>query len=85
MVLRTPGPDRLEQGIRIGCGGLFGLLVFGVLFRFGYRRLLRPLDVAWLTWVAIPLGSAVFAYLAWRYGDRFWSWFGSTSKDRWRP
>jgi hypothetical protein len=85
VVLRTPGPDRLEQGIRIGCGALFGLLLFGLFVAFLQRRLLRPLEVGWLGWVAIPLGSAVFAFLAWRYGDRFWSWWGSTSKRRWRP
>ena len=68
---------KTEQGIRFGCGFVFGLLFFG----FGS---------IWLVYedrgihIAIALTAAVvFGLAALRYGDSFWrlfarwfSWFG---------
>ncbi len=63
----TRGPsDRSGGGLRLGCGGLFGLVV-GLVW-FG-DELFRgaPLALA-----LVPVAVVACAVLAWRYGDAFW-------------
>ncbi|OPY73021.1 MAG: hypothetical protein A4E64_02718 [Syntrophorhabdus sp. PtaU1.Bin058] len=58
-------PDRLEKGIRFGCGSLLGIgLGIIVFFRFFLGH---------LSWI-IPclVGAVVCGFLAMRYGDNFW-------------
>ncbi len=58
--------DKEEIGIRLGCGGIFGLLVGGY---FALRWTAGNL------WIVIPVAvaSAIFsAVLAARHGDTFW-------------
>ena len=62
------GPDGLETGIRLGCGGMLGLVVFGPLFVRLALRTRSPL----VGYVGVPLGVVVFAVLAYRWGDEFW-------------
>jgi hypothetical protein len=66
--LETPGPDPLEKGIRIGCGGLFGLVAGGLVLYARLRRLRVPPETYLLT--AVP--TVLCAWAALRYGDRFW-------------
>ena len=59
-------PDALEKKIRIGCGTLAGLAVgasVGVL-GLGLR--------AGALWAFVGLAVIVCAFLAFRWGDRFW-------------
>lgn len=70
MAKRVPAPDALEKGLRLGCGGLLGLVVFGPL---AYRLF----DGGKNWWVLLVVGVAAFAFLALRYGDRFWISFAS--------
>lgn len=63
-----PPIDGLEKKIRLGCGLIAGLVV-GLL-----SGLLSLNLVAGSLWAfAIALG-VLFAFLALRYGDRFWVW-----------
>ena len=70
-------PDRLEKGIRFGCGLVAGgiLGVLGALSIPTYRLLTCVLSGAGV--------ALLFGALAVRYGDRFWYglrhlfWFGS--------
>ena len=61
-----PPPDELEKRIRLGCGAIFGIIVglwigIGVLgLRAGWR------------WACVAVVATAFAFLAVRYGDRFW-------------
>jgi hypothetical protein len=71
MVSKVPGPDRLEKGLRIGCGALFGLLLTGALLVRIAIRSRTPL----VAWLGIPLGMLLFAYLGHRWGDDLY--------DRW--
>ncbi len=65
MVKRVPGPDRLEKGLRIGCGAVFGLLLFGIiLIRFSWRT--RTPSIAY---IGVPAIVILFAYLGYRKGD----------------
>jgi hypothetical protein len=73
MVKPVPGPDRLEKGLRLGCGGMLGLLVVAPL-------VLQLESPSLSTWVGLGVGVLVFALLALRYGDRFWTAFA----DWWR-
>lgn len=62
-------PDALERKLRLGCGAVVGL-VLGVLFGstslgLGGARL----------WIFVGIVGVVFAFLALRYGDRFWVTF----------
>jgi hypothetical protein len=58
-------PDRLEKGIRFGCG-----FSFGVVFLIGC--FLKSLwDVHRILAVCV-LGGLVFGYVAMRAGDAFW-------------
>ena len=65
-------PDGLEKGLRLGCGGLVGLLLFGRLFA---RWALRAKDPT-LAYLCMGAGTVLFAVLALRQGDRFWQRFG---------
>jgi len=66
-------PDRLEKGIRFGCGGLFGAVV-GFFFIID----LPPKSYGGIL-AACAVGAIVCGLLAMRYGDRFWyglrDWF----------
>jgi uncharacterized membrane protein len=58
--------DALEKKIRIGCGALAGLAVgasVGIV-ALGLR--------AGALWAFVGLAVMVFAFLALRWGDRFW-------------
>lgn len=59
-------PDRMEQGIRLGCGIVFGLILGGVVLIYGLFD--------WFGWeVAIMVTSAILCgYLSLKLGDRFW-------------
>ena len=65
----VPGPDGLEKGIRIGCGGIVGAFVGLALYaRFFFRWVRDP-------WIAVAIILFVAALCAWgalRGGDRFW-------------
>ena len=61
-------PDRLEIGLRFGCGGLLGLVV-GLYGMFRFWRA-RDADAAWF-WGIIAVTVVVCGGLAVRYGDRF--------------
>ncbi|MBL9087193.1 MAG: hypothetical protein JNM10_08610 [Planctomycetia bacterium] len=68
MRTRKRTPDRLETGLRLGCGGLFGLLLGVVaLGRFAFR-----VGVPTLAYVGIPVLVVVCALAAWRLGDDFY-------------
>jgi hypothetical protein len=58
--------DRLERGIRFGCGALFGSIL-------GFSLAIRgfPERIVWTVLVAFGVALA-FGFLATRYGDRFW-------------
>jgi hypothetical protein len=59
-------PDALEVGLRIGCGGLFGLGV-------GLWMCFDSLDLDDSELVAVVAASVLIcAGLAYRYGDDFW-------------
>lgn len=76
-------PDRLDKGLRLGCGGLFGafagLLFVGRLFRH------RIVGDAFLPLLALGsvLGAVLCAGLALKKGDRFWALDVSWGDDRW--
>jgi hypothetical protein len=63
-----PSRDGLETGLRLGCGALIGLasslwIWIGLADGLAGRA------------VAVSCASAVLcAWLAWRFGDRFWRW-----------
>ena len=59
-------PDGLEKKIRLGCGAVSGL-VLGVAAGF----VLFGLRAGWL-WAFGAFASGTFAWLALRFGDRFW-------------
>ena len=65
-------PDRLEKGIRFGCGFVFGCVVtLGAVASFIDELALVA------SCLAVP---ALFGYLAMKYGDRFWERI-----SRWLP
>jgi hypothetical protein len=68
-------PDRLERGIRFGCGVLFGGVLAAVLV------LTRLVPWPWSLAVAVPF-VLWSGYAALRWGDEFW-W--SESERRWWP
>jgi hypothetical protein len=72
-------PDRMEISIRLGCGGLFGLLI-GVLIALRLSWVLFGSAAAF-----VPLLVAIvvlFAVLAAVYGEGFWEWWIS-KRDSW--
>ena len=69
MVFKDQEPDRLEKGIRFGCGTLFGLLLGLFLTR---RLWFDDTSIALLGAIAV---AVVCGGLASRHGDRFWSRF----------
>ena len=69
-------PDRMEKGLRFGCGGLLGLVVaLYLMFRF-WRA---PTIEGTLFWGGLAVTVLVCGGLAVRYGDRFFEevidWF----------
>ncbi|HEU4655414.1 MAG TPA: hypothetical protein VFS47_15610 [Steroidobacteraceae bacterium] len=59
-------PDRLEKKIRLGCGGVAGLVI-------GLGCGLLGLDLkGWFLWLFVAVLVAAFARLALKQGDRFW-------------
>ena len=59
-------PDRLEKGIRLGCGFVFGCFI-------GFLVALQFLAWDGLNFgVGVLVGGLVCAFSALRYGDRFW-------------
>ena len=69
MRTRNRTPDGLETGLRMGCGGLVGLLV-GIVTAVGFADWIRLPSLAW---VFIPVMMAVCALCAWRLGDEFYA------------
>lgn len=61
-----PPPDEIEKRIRIGCGAILGIIP-GLWIGIG----LLGLRAGW-RWACVAAVAAVFAFLALRYGDRFW-------------
>ncbi len=59
-------PDRLEKGLRLGCGFLFGCLA-GLWFAFH----ILPFESLYILCGCLA-GAAFCAILALRFGDRFW-------------
>jgi hypothetical protein len=60
-------PDRVEKGIRFGCGFLFGLAVgFGVMA-------IHFTDSIWIPILIMFILAFVFGLGASRHGDRFWT------------
>ncbi len=66
-------PDRLEKGIRFGCGGLLGAAI-GFLFVIDWLPVSYGRVLA-----ACGVGAVVCGMLATKHGDRFWhalrTWF----------
>lgn len=62
-------PDKLEKGIRFGCGALFGVLI-GVK-SFVYHFFMGDADPDIYVVVTVAL---VCGLLAMKMGDRFWMW-----------
>lgn len=63
-----PSRDRFRTGVRLGCGGLLGLaLGLACAFRLASDD---GAKLALVTGVSVLL----FAFLAWRFGERFWRW-----------
>ena len=58
-------PDRLEKGIRFGCGFTFGCFV-------GLGALLTSLWSAHSLIACIVLAGLLCGYAAMRFGDTFW-------------
>ena len=72
-------PDGMELSIRLGCGGLFGLLI-GVLIAL---RLSWVLFGSAAAFVPLLLAIVVLcAVLAAVYGEGFWEWWIS-KRDSW--
>jgi hypothetical protein len=67
-VSTEPPIDSLEKKIRLGCGLVAGLVVG---FISGFVTLNLAIGPLWA--FALTLG-VLFAFLAVRYGDRFWGW-----------
>jgi hypothetical protein len=65
-----PSRDGFRTGVRLGCGGLLGLLL-GLACAFRLAAEDGP-RLALVTGVSVLL----FAFLAWRFGERFWRWLG---------
>lgn len=61
-------PDKLENGIRFGCGALFGLLV-GIYAGINFFLIDSEL-IAFIATVAAF--ACVCGFLAMKRGDRFW-------------
>jgi hypothetical protein len=59
-------PDKLEMGIRFGCGGLLGAVI-----GFSFLIELFPNRHGWIFAFCI-VGAVVCGLLAMSYGDRFW-------------
>jgi hypothetical protein len=59
-------PDRLEKGIRFGCGGLFGAVI-GFFFIIEFHP-----DSSGGIALACVAGAVICGALAMRYGDPFW-------------
>jgi hypothetical protein len=69
-------PDRFEKTVRLGCGGLLGLVFVGPL---AYRFAGATAGM----WVTIAAGTLLFAWLALRHGDRFWHAFADGFRALW--
>jgi hypothetical protein len=63
-----PPIDSMEKNIRLGCGAVFGI---GVGLLTGVIALGLTAGLSWF--VAIVSG-AICAFLALRFGNRFWGW-----------
>lgn len=68
MKIKERKPDRLEKGIRFGCGAMFGVLI-------GFYLLLEFFD---FESPGLILSSSFFGcgFLAMVLGDRFWYGLG---------
>jgi predicted lipid-binding transport protein (Tim44 family) len=61
-----PPRDLFEFWVRFMCGGLFGILMSGLLW-------LRMWDLGEFAWIGIPAAGLICAFAAARYGDDFWA------------
>jgi hypothetical protein len=66
--------DALDTRVRLGCGAAFGI-VFGLVatFTWGYEIHWETVTGAQLVMFA-TVGMVVGAFLALRFGERFWRW-----------
>jgi hypothetical protein len=58
-------PDKLEMGIRFGCGGLLGAAI-------GFSFIIELFPNRYAIFVFCIAGAMLCGLLAMRYGDRFW-------------
>jgi hypothetical protein len=61
-------PDRLEKGIRFGCGAVFGAFLGFLWFGLYWAGISNSLVI--LAFIGLALVCGV---LAMQFGDRFWS------------
>lgn len=61
-----PPIDGLEKKIRLGCGAIAGAVLMPLLAAVSFEIVGKQL------WAVAAAGAAAFAFLAIRYGDRFW-------------
>jgi hypothetical protein len=71
-----PHPDRLEKGVRFGCGFLFGCFA-------ALGALLTSVSGAYPVAALCVLTGVVIGYAAMRFGDRFWWWLSSWLRPWW--
>lgn len=80
MNIKVPTPEehkasQKEKQKNLGCGLLAGFVFFFLsgtrVFYYGFNKL----EI--YTWVALGFGVISFGYLAYRFGDSFWSLFRS--------
>ncbi len=63
--------DKKRKRIHGAIGILFGLIFFGFA---GLRIFIYGLDeVAIYTWIALGFGITSFGFLAYKFGDEFWT------------
>lgn len=76
--LGMPNPPRdwFEFWVRFFFGGLFGIVISGLLW-------LRMWDLTEFGWIAIPVAGLFCAFAAARYGDDFWTSFLSVFRWLW--
>lgn len=72
-------PDRLEKGLRFGCGFIFGCVIcFGALLTSLILTVNVHSAVAWSIVVGLLCG-----YAAVRFGDAFWKFVGRLGLPWW--
>lgn len=67
-MLNEPPIDSLEKKIRFGCGLIAGLVIGLPTGLLTFELIAGPL------WTFAIVLAVVFAFLALRFGDKFWTW-----------